>query len=161
MLQVDMSRNDMHGYLNRKGCSKHTHTRRCRCATVKSMSFPCRRKSDANKYFKSSRNSAAMDNSRPPSSRPMSRKANELSSSASSGRIGTASRLSAMPNRLGTAKNIGIPQKVIKVAADIDCHFKTRTFIGTDRPAVDATRSFGLIDCFAIGNGFGHAASER
>lgn len=61
-----------------------------------------------------------MESSRPPSSRPMSRRgafgANEMSS-ASSGRIGTASRLSslsAMPNRLGTAKNIGIPQKVIK-----------------------------------------------
>lgn len=60
-----------------------------------------------------------MDLSRPPSSRPMSRAVggqggNEMSS-ASSGRIGTASRLSAMPTRLGTAKNIGIPQKVIKL----------------------------------------------
>lgn len=67
-----------------------------------------------------------MDNSRPPSSRPMSRKANELSSSASSGRIGTASRLSAMPNRLGTTtvtKNIGIPQKVIKATDEMNCHF--------------------------------------
>lgn len=51
-----------------------------------------------------------MDNSRPPSSRPMSIKTNEMSS-ASSGRIGTASRLSAMPTRLGTAKTLGIPQR--------------------------------------------------
>lgn len=60
---------------------------------------------------------------RPISARPMSRRGaqggNEMSS-ASSGRIGTASRLSAMPSRLGTAKNIGIPQKVIKRNL---CHF--------------------------------------
>lgn len=59
-----------------------------------------------------------MDMSRPASSRPMSRRGtfggNEMSP-ASSGRIGTASRLSAMPSRLGTAKNIGIPQKVVKI----------------------------------------------
>lgn len=57
-----------------------------------------------------------MDLSRPPSSRRGGYGANEMSS-ASSGRIGTASRLSSinvMPNRLGTAKNIGIPQKVTK-----------------------------------------------
>lgn len=46
---------------------------------------------------------------------------NERSSSSAklesaSGRIGTASRLSAMTNyRIGTAKNIGIPQKVFKI----------------------------------------------
>ena len=35
------------------------------------------------------------------------------SASSASGRVGTASRLSAMTNfRIGTAKNIGIPQKV-------------------------------------------------
>lgn len=64
-----------------------------------------------------------MDISRPTSSRPMSRRgatlgSNEMSS-ASSIRIGTASKLSAMSNhasRLGTAKNIGIPQKVMKLS---------------------------------------------
>lgn len=49
--------------------------------------------------------------------RPMSRKgtavSNSDSMSATSGRVGTASRLSAMTSyRIGTSKNIGIPQKV-------------------------------------------------
>lgn len=72
-----------------------------------------------------------MDSSRPTSSRPMSRRgggtafgSNEISS-ASSGRIGTASKLSAMSNhpRLGTAKNIGIPQKVYEVVLFFN-HYK-------------------------------------
>jgi hypothetical protein len=63
-----------------------------------------------------------MDN-RPPSSRPMSIRVNNDSSAstASSGRVGTASRLSASrsmistaaTNRLGTSKNFGFTQKVI------------------------------------------------
>ncbi|CRK99903.1 CLUMA_CG013206, isoform A [Clunio marinus] len=56
-----------------------------------------------------------MEISRPPSSRPMSRRGPSTEmSSASSGRIGTASKLSALSGygtRIGTAKNIGIPQK--------------------------------------------------
>lgn len=61
-----------------------------------------------------------MESSRPPSSRPMSKRgggafALSESSSASSVRVGTASRLSAMPNRLGTSKNFGFPQKVARV----------------------------------------------
>lgn len=49
--------------------------------------------------------------------RPMSRKGTAVSNSDSamsaSGRIGTASRLSALSSyRIGTSKNIGIPQKV-------------------------------------------------
>jgi hypothetical protein len=50
--------------------------------------------------------------------RPMSRKGTAVSNSdsamsATSGRVGTASRLSAMTSyRIGTSKNIGIPQKV-------------------------------------------------
>lgn len=34
------------------------------------------------------------------------------SASSASGRVGTASRLSATNYRIGTARNIGIPQKV-------------------------------------------------
>lgn len=50
--------------------------------------------------------------------RPMSRKGTAVSNSESamsaSGRVGTASRLSAMTSyRIGTSKNIGIPQKVL------------------------------------------------
>lgn len=58
-----------------------------------------------------------MDNSRPTTSRPMSRQmyeaANMHEGNMQSTRIGTASRLSALPaNRLTTSKNIGILQKV-------------------------------------------------
>ena len=47
--------------------------------------------------------------------RPMSRKGTALNErvTSASGRVGTASRLSAMTShRIGTSKNIGIPQKV-------------------------------------------------
>ena len=60
-----------------------------------------------------------MESSRPASARPMSRRGNMESSSTrppSAMRTGTASRLtSAMPPsaRVGTAKNIGLPQKVL------------------------------------------------
>ena len=84
------------------------HTLVALAANAVSMSTRRRRKQTENHWVLLKQ---VMDNSRPPSSRPMSLKANEMSS-ASSGRIGTASRLSALPSRMGTAKNIGIPQKV-------------------------------------------------
>jgi hypothetical protein len=78
-----------------------------------------------------------MDN-RPPSSRPMSIRVNNDSSAstASSGRVGTASRLSASrsmistaaTNRLGTSKNFGFTQKVIYfsnfIIITINYHFR-------------------------------------
>lgn len=105
---------------------------------------------------------------RPPSSRPMSIRVNE-SSATSSGRVGTASRLSATNstmstvNRIGTAKNFGFSQRVSSNLQNVCLIKVTFLYSGAHQRSTDhATRIIWIHDVTGkIRNNIRHATSQR